>query len=103
MYQGQPPFPPENAKNRTWYQGWSVWVQGTVGKRRETQGWDPSFPLENTKSRHPGNPGKFLKNYNLAHPGTVLKITEKLLKKNKHTETFAPKKYTFSNFLVLFR
>ena len=40
--------------------------------------WDHSFPLENTKSPHPENPGKLLKNYNLAHSGTVLKITEKL-------------------------
>ena len=42
---------------------------------------DRSFPLENTKSPHPENLRKLLKNYNLAHPGAVLKITEKLLKK----------------------
>ena len=41
--------------------------------------WDPSFMLESAKSPHPENPGKLLKNYSLAHPGTVLKITEKLL------------------------
>ena len=43
--------------------------------------WDPNFPLENTRSPpHPENPDKLLKNYNLAHPGPVLKIAEKLLK-----------------------
>ena len=42
--------------------------------------WDHGFPLENTKSPHPENPEKLLKNYNLAHPRTALKITEKLLK-----------------------
>ena len=41
---------------------------------------DHSFPLENTKSPHPENPGNLLKNYNLAHPGTIPEITEKLLK-----------------------
>ena len=41
------------------------------------QTWDPSFPLENTKSPHPENPAKLLKNYNLAHPGPVLKMTAK--------------------------
>ena len=45
--------------------------------------WDHGFPLENTKSPHPENPEKLLKNYNLAHPGTILKITEKLLKNYK--------------------
>ena len=29
---------------------------------------------------HPENPGKLLKNYNLAHPGPVLKITENYFK-----------------------
>ena len=43
--------------------------------------WDPSCPLENTKSPHPENPGKLLKIYNLALPRPVLKITEKLPKK----------------------
>ena len=42
---------------------------------------DPSFPSENTKSPRPENPEKLLKNYNLAHPEPVLKITEKLLKR----------------------
>ena len=42
--------------------------------------WDPSFYLENTKSPQPENPGNLLKNYNVAHPGTILKSTEKLLK-----------------------
>ena len=44
--------------------------------------WNPSFPLDNTKSPHPENPDKLLKNYNLAHPNPVLKITEKLPKTN---------------------
>ena len=43
---------------------------------------DPGFPLQNTKSPRPENPRKLLKkkvkNYNLAHPGPVAKITEKL-------------------------
>ena len=46
--------------------------------------WDPSFPLENTKS--PPAPKileKMLKNYNLAHPGTVLRTTEKILQITK--------------------
>ena len=67
----------------------------------ELKPWDRSLPLENTKSPHPENPGKLLKNYNLAHSGTVLKITEKLLKIYKITEKL-PKKYTFSIFLVIF-
>ena len=49
-------------------------------------GWDHGFSIENTKSPHPENPEKLLKNYNLAHPRTVLKITEKLLKNYESTE-----------------
>ena len=42
---------------------------------------DPGFPLQNTKSPpRPENPRKLLKNCNLAHPGPVPKITEKLLR-----------------------
>ena len=42
---------------------------------------DPGFPLENTNPPpRPENPRKLLENYNLAHPGPVLKITEKLLR-----------------------
>ena len=67
---------------------------------------DPSFPLENTKSPRPENPGKLLKNYNLAHPEPVLKITEKLLKR-VFLCNLLPKKYTvsnfFGNFSVIFR
>ena len=37
---------------------------------------ESQFPLENTKSPHPENAGKLLKNCNLAHPELVLKITE---------------------------
>ena len=73
--------------------------------RMGSQHWDRSFPLENTKSPHPENPGKLLKNYNLAHPGAVLKIAEKLLK-----ITILPRNYLtitllviFSNFSVIFR
>ena len=47
-----------------------------------------SFPLENTKSPHPENPGNSLKNYNVTHPGTVLEITEKLLKNYRNTENY---------------
>ena len=49
---------------------------GTVGMVLEL--WDHCFPLENTKSPHPENPGKLLKTYNLAHPGTILKFTRKI-------------------------
>ena len=45
--------------------------------RRVGKPWDLGFPLGITKSPQPENPGKLLKDYNLAHPGTVLKITEK--------------------------
>ena len=39
------------------------------------RGLGSQFPLrENTESPRPENPGKLLKNYNLAHPGPVLKI-----------------------------
>ena len=68
--------------------------------------WDHSFPLENTKSPHPENPGKLLKNYNLAYPGTVLKITEKLLKNYKKCNVFSNFSVFcifFSNFSVIFR
>ena len=48
---------------------------------KEGKAWDPSFPLENTKSPpRPENPGNLLKHYNSAHPGPVLKVTEKSLK-----------------------
>ena len=59
------------------------------------KGWDPSFPLENTKSPHPENPRKLLKNYNLAHPRTVPKITAQL----------PPKllKLIFGKFIVIFQ
>ena len=50
--------------------------------------WIPSVPLENTKSPHPENPGKLLKNYKLAQPGTVLKITENLLRNYESTEKY---------------
>ena len=59
--------------------GWRIAVQAMLHSR--DMFWDPSFPLENTKSSHPKNPGKLLKNYNLAHPRTVLKVAEKLLPK----------------------
>ena len=39
------------------------------------------FCLENTKSPHPENPGKLLKNYNLAHARHVLKFTPRIHKK----------------------
>ena len=44
--------------------------------------WGSRFPLTeyNPPPPRPENPRKLLKNYNLAHPGPVLKITEKLLR-----------------------
>ena len=44
----------------------------------------------------PEKPGKLLKTYNLAHPGTVLRITEKLLKLQKYHQ----KHFTFSNIFL---
>ena len=74
----------------------------SAAPQTEIQSRDPSFPLEETKSPRPENPRKLLKNYNLAHPGPVLKITEKLLKNYKNTEKLL-KNYIFSNFLAIFR
>ena len=45
--------------------------------------WDPSFPLVNTKSPHPENPGKLLGNYNLVHHGPLLRIAKKARKNYK--------------------
>ena len=41
---------------------------------RKGQFSNHGFPLENKNSPHPKNPRRLLKNQNLAHPGTVLKI-----------------------------
>ena len=46
--------------------------------------WDHGFPFDNTKSPRPENPGKLLRNCNLAHTGTVLKITENYRKTTKN-------------------
>ena len=47
------------------------------------------FPLRECENPPaPENPGKLLKNYNLAHPKPVLKMTEKLLKKILKSVTF---------------
>ena len=69
VYKNPPPMRPE--------------ILYTTGAGKGVKAWDRNFPLENTKSPHPENPGKLLKNYNLAHPGTVLKIAGKLLKNTK--------------------
>ena len=41
---------------------------------------DPVSPYRIQNPPRPENPRKLLKNYNLAHPGPVPKITEKLLR-----------------------
>ena len=56
----------------------------------------PASPYRIQNPPRPENPRKLLKNYNLAHPGPVLKITENL---QFFTNKFG-KKY---HFLVIFR
>ena len=55
-------------------------TSGERGTKNGRKAWDPSFPLENTKSPHPET-WKSTQKITIGPPKTVLKMTEKYVKK----------------------